>query len=67
VHDALLVGGVLKPIPKIDLATADVDKLTMTELKRVLNENNLKCTGCTEKSDYIKLVKEKLVPKKTEL
>lgn len=42
----------------IDLATVDLKKLKVNELKRILKERGEQCEGCFEKSEFIKKVEE---------
>jgi len=46
----------------IDLSTVDVQKLKVHELKKLLSDWGEQCRGCSEKDDYVRLVKE-LMPK----
>ena len=46
----------------VDLATVNLKKLKVKELKNILSDWDEQCRGCTEKSDYIKLIDE-LMPK----
>lgn len=46
----------------IDLTKVDLKKLKVHELKKILSDWDEQCRGCTEKSDYVKLVEE-LIPK----
>lgn len=45
-----------------DLANLNFQKLKVNDLKNILSEWNEQCKGCTEKSEYVRLVKE-LMPK----
>jgi len=45
-----------------DYSKLDFKKLKVTELKNILSEWGEQCRGCTEKSDYVRLVEE-LLPK----
>jgi len=45
-----------------DYSKLDFKKLKVSELKNILSEWGEQCRGCTEKSDYIRLVEE-LLPK----
>jgi hypothetical protein len=47
---------------KIDFTKVDFNKLKVGELKNILSDWGEQCRGCTEKSDYVRLVKE-LLPK----
>lgn len=46
----------------VDYSKMDIKKLKVGELKAILSEWGEQCRGCSEKSDYIKLVEE-LLPK----
>lgn len=46
----------------LDLSKVDLKKLKVKDLKAILLEWDEKCKGCTEKSDFIKLIEE-LMPK----
>jgi len=46
----------------IDLSNVDVSKLKVHELKKLLSDWGEQCRGCSEKDDYVRLVKE-LLPK----
>jgi hypothetical protein len=46
----------------IDWATVDFNKMRVKELKKILDEWNEQCKGCTEKSEYVKRIEE-LKPK----
>ncbi|XP_017774392.1 PREDICTED: mesencephalic astrocyte-derived neurotrophic factor homolog [Nicrophorus vespilloides] len=50
----------------IDLKTVDLKKLKVRDLKRIINDWGEDCTGCIEKSEYIKRIEE-LKPIHTEL
>lgn len=52
----------LKYEKTLDLSNVDLPKLKVKELKAILSDWDEKCRGCTEKSDYIKLIEE-LMPK----
>lgn len=52
----------LKYDKKIDLAKVDVNKLKVNDLKKILSDWGETCRGCSEKSDYVRMVKE-LLPK----
>lgn len=45
-----------------DYSKLDFKKLKVSELKNILSEWGEQCRGCTEKSDYVRLVEE-LLPK----
>ncbi|XP_026473953.1 mesencephalic astrocyte-derived neurotrophic factor homolog [Ctenocephalides felis] len=47
---------------QIDLATVDLKKIKVRELKKILMDWDESCEGCIEKSDYIKRIEE-LKPK----
>lgn len=47
---------------QIDLATVDLKKIKVRELKKILMDWDETCEGCIEKSDYIKRIEE-LKPK----
>ncbi|XP_063710668.1 mesencephalic astrocyte-derived neurotrophic factor homolog [Symsagittifera roscoffensis] len=47
---------------QIDLDSVDLNKLRVKELKKILETWDETCKGCTEKTDYIKLINE-LKPK----
>ena len=46
----------------VDYSKIDVKKLKVGELKAILSDWGEQCRGCSEKSDYVKLVEE-LLPK----
>jgi len=46
----------------IDLSKVEVQKLKVHELKKLLSDWGEQCRGCSEKDDYVRLVKE-LLPK----
>lgn len=52
----------LKYDKSIDWKTVDLSKLRVKELKKILGEWGEECRGCTEKSEYVKLIQE-LKPK----
>lgn len=52
----------LKYEKQIDLSGVNLSKLKVKDLKAILSDWDEKCKGCTEKSDYIKLI-EDLMPK----
>ncbi|XP_075240160.1 mesencephalic astrocyte-derived neurotrophic factor homolog [Convolutriloba macropyga] len=55
---------------QIDLDSVDLNKLRVKELKKILEGWDEVCKGCTEKTDYIKLINElkpKYQPNKSEL
>lgn len=39
---------------------ADLTKLRVGELKKILAEKNIPCDGCIEKEDFVKRLKESL-------
>ena len=45
-----------------DYSKVDFKKLKVSELKQILAEWDEQCRGCSEKSDYVRLVEE-LLPK----
>ena len=47
---------------QIDLASVDLKKLKVRDLKKILNDWDEGCDGCLEKSDFIKRI-EQLKPK----
>ncbi|OXB71303.1 UNVERIFIED_CONTAM: hypothetical protein H355_005729 [Colinus virginianus] len=47
---------------QIDLSTADLRKLRVKELRRILDDWGEACKGCAEKSDFIRRIHE-LMPK----
>ncbi|XP_008832570.1 cerebral dopamine neurotrophic factor [Nannospalax galili] len=52
----------LKYEKKWDLASADLRKMRVTELKQILHSWGEECRACAEKTDYVNLIKE-LAPK----
>ncbi|CAM9360001.1 unnamed protein product [Bubo scandiacus] len=52
----------LKYDKQIDLSTADLRKLRVKELRRILDDWGEACKGCAEKSDFIRRIHE-LMPK----
>ena len=46
----------------IDLSTTDLKKLKVKDLKAILSDWDEMCRGCTEKTDFVKLIEE-LMPK----
>lgn len=52
----------LKYEKSIDLATVNLKKLKVNDLKNILGDWDERCRGCTEKSDYIRLI-EQVMPK----
>lgn len=52
----------LKYDAPIDWKTVDFNKMRVKELKNVLDGWGEHCKGCTEKSEYIKMIQE-LMPK----
>lgn len=36
----------------------DYNKLKVKELKEILNQRNVKCSGCTEKAEFVKKCEE---------
>lgn len=55
-----------KPKEAVDYATVDFDKLRVKELKQTLQQWGEKCDGCTEKGDFLRLIK-KVLPKQIEM
>jgi hypothetical protein len=55
-----------KPKEAVDWATVDFDKMRVKELKQTLTAWGEKCEGCTEKGDFLRLIK-KVLPKQIEL
>eukprot|EP00163_Fabomonas_tropica_P028561 TRINITY_DN5842_c0_g1_i2.p2 TRINITY_DN5842_c0_g1~~TRINITY_DN5842_c0_g1_i2.p2 ORF type:complete len:161 (-),score=49.49 TRINITY_DN5842_c0_g1_i2:190-672(-) len=49
--------GIRYPI-KIDLSKTDLNKMRVKELKQILAEHGETCRGCTEKSEYVKKVRD---------
>merc|ERR1712216_688596 len=45
---------------KVDLAKTNFKKMRVKQLKGLLNERGASCSGCTEKADFIKKVKQVL-------
>ena len=45
----------------IDYATVDLKKLKVKDLKKILEDWDTSCKGCTEKSEFIQLI-EDLMP-----
>ncbi|XP_019876279.1 mesencephalic astrocyte-derived neurotrophic factor homolog [Aethina tumida] len=43
---------------EIDLKTVDLKKLKVRDLKKIINDWGEDCTGCIEKSEYIKRIEE---------
>lgn len=52
----------LKYEKSVDFATINFDKLKVKDLKKILENWGEVCRGCTEKSEFVKMVKE-LLPK----
>ncbi|XP_075408462.1 cerebral dopamine neurotrophic factor [Tenrec ecaudatus] len=52
----------LKYEKRLDLASVDLSKMRVAELKRILTSWGEECRACVEKSDYVTLIKE-LAPK----
>lgn len=50
---------------KLDLASVDLSKMRVAELKQILYSWGEECRACAEKTDYVNLIKE-LAPKYTE-
>lgn len=55
-------GSALPADKQIDLSTADLRKLRVRELRRILDDWGEACKGCAEKSDFIRRIHE-LMPK----
>uniref|UniRef100_A0A4X1VDR1 Family with sequence similarity 107 member B n=1 Tax=Sus scrofa TaxID=9823 RepID=A0A4X1VDR1_PIG len=55
----------LKYEKKLDLASVDLSKMRVAELKQILYSWGEECRACAEKTDYVNLIKE-LAPKYTE-
>ena len=49
-----------KPKAPVDWSTVNFDKMRVKELIQTVQQWGEKCEGCTEKSDYLRLIKEKL-------
>lgn len=47
---------------KLDLASVDLRKMSVVELKQILHSWGEECRACAEKTDYVNLIKE-LAPK----
>ena len=47
---------------QVDLATVNLSKLRVPDLRKILDGWGEECRGCSEKSEFISLVK-KLMPK----
>ncbi|XP_059859766.1 cerebral dopamine neurotrophic factor [Delphinus delphis] len=54
----------LKYEKKLDLASVDLSKMRVAELKQILYSWGEECRACAEKTDYVNLIKE-LAPKYT--
>uniref|UniRef100_A0A8C9ACU1 Cerebral dopamine neurotrophic factor n=1 Tax=Prolemur simus TaxID=1328070 RepID=A0A8C9ACU1_PROSS len=52
----------LKYEKKLDLASVDLEKMRVAELKHILRSWGEECRACAEKTDYVDLIKE-LAPK----
>uniref|UniRef100_A0AAA9S0E4 Cerebral dopamine neurotrophic factor n=1 Tax=Bos taurus TaxID=9913 RepID=A0AAA9S0E4_BOVIN len=52
----------LKYEKKLDLASVDLSKMRVAELKQILHSWGEECRACAEKTDYVNLIKE-LAPK----
>nr|XP_019593868.1 PREDICTED: cerebral dopamine neurotrophic factor [Rhinolophus sinicus] len=52
----------LKYEKKLDLASVDLRKMSVVELKQILHSWGEECRACAEKTDYVNLIKE-LAPK----
>jgi hypothetical protein len=53
----------IKRVEKLDLTTFDFAKARVKQLKRILMDNDLECKGCSEKQQYIDVIKSNLLPK----
>ena len=49
---------------KLDLASVDLSKMRVAELKQILHGWGEECRACAEKTDYVNLIRE-LAPKYT--
>ena len=47
-----------QPAKPIDWATIDLNKMRVKELKQILDKWNEKCEGCTDKSDYVRMIQQ---------
>ncbi|XP_052584953.1 cerebral dopamine neurotrophic factor isoform X1 [Peromyscus californicus insignis] len=56
----------LKYEKKLDLASVDLGKMRVAELKQILHSWGEECKACVEKNDYVNLIKE-LTPKYAEM
>ncbi|OBS76367.1 hypothetical protein A6R68_17177 [Neotoma lepida] len=56
----------LKYERKLDLASVDLGKMRVVELKQILHSWGEECKACAEKTDYVNLIKE-LAPKYAEI
>jgi len=54
-----------KPVVRKLTADMNVNKLPLKELRAILKEHDLKCTGCSDKSEFVAMVKG-LLPKEEE-
>uniref|UniRef100_A0A8C9PA96 Cerebral dopamine neurotrophic factor n=1 Tax=Spermophilus dauricus TaxID=99837 RepID=A0A8C9PA96_SPEDA len=54
----------LKYEKNLDLASVDLQKMRVAELKQILHSWGEECRACAEKTDYVNLIKE-LAPKYT--
>lgn len=45
-------------VEKSESGAVDYNKLRVKELKTLLDQRGVKCTGCTEKADYVKKCQE---------
>ena len=53
-----------KPKAPVDWSKVDFDKMRVKELKQTLTGWGEKCEGCTEKGDYVRMIKS-VYPKHT--
>lgn len=51
---------------RLDLASVDLWKMRVAELKQILQSWGEECRACAEKNDYVNLIKE-LAPKYVEM
>jgi hypothetical protein len=56
-------GGSIKKTELKDLAGQDIDKLKVKDIKDLLTDNGVSCADCTEKSEYVKKLRELLASK----
>ncbi len=41
---------------KIDIHSVDLSKLKIADLRKVIKDNNLDCSDCVEKGDFLKVI-----------